>query len=113
MCGKAIYELTVKEDAQGSDYESKIKSLKEKFPDIDPSYFDVLAFIKDMTSDNVHEQSWEKWNSAHLNMFIETIRQILIEIYVLPVQKGEKAKIIEKLRHDAMKDKSELVDSKD
>ena len=39
---KSIYELLIKEDAEGTDYESKIKSLKEKHPTCDPALFDIL-----------------------------------------------------------------------
>lgn len=60
---KAIYELTIREKAEGGNYEERIKFLKTKFPQIDPTYFDVLSHIKDMTSDKVHEQSWDKWDN--------------------------------------------------
>jgi hypothetical protein len=52
---KAVYELLVKEGAEGEHYEDKIKSMKAKFPGIDPDLFDVLGHIQDMTSDKVHE----------------------------------------------------------
>ena len=56
-CRKAIYELTVIEKAEGTDYEGRIKSLKKKFPSVDSELFDILCHIKDMTSDKIHEQS--------------------------------------------------------
>ena len=64
---KAIYELLNKENAEGADYESRIKSLKGKYPDCDPDYFDILSAIQNMTSEKVHEQSWPKWDSKNLN----------------------------------------------
>ena len=48
---KAIYELLVIKEVKEDDYESKIKSLKKKYPDSDPTLFDSLAAIQGMTSD--------------------------------------------------------------
>ena len=46
---KSIYELLVKEEATGQDYETKIKSLKSKYPELDPMLIDVLAAIGQCT----------------------------------------------------------------
>ncbi len=100
---KAIYELTVNEHAQGTDYESKIKSLKAKHPGIDPVLFDGLAHIQDMTSDKVHEQSWPSWDSPHLKLILETLKAVLHEIYVLPDEKKERSKNVQALRANVMK----------
>src|SRR4030067_2087447 len=70
---KVIYELLVNEKAEGEDYESKIKSLKKKYPESDPTLFDILSQIQDMTSDKIHEQSWERWDSKDLKLIIETL----------------------------------------
>lgn len=90
-CRKAIYELTVKEKAEGSDYEERIKFLKKKFFAIDPDLFDILCYIKDMTSDKIHEQSWDKWDSKHLTLFLETLKAVLHEIYVVPDEKKNRS----------------------
>jgi len=60
---KAIYELLKNQGADGNQYEEKIKWLKDKFPNVYPEYFDALANIQDMTSENLHEKegSWEPW----------------------------------------------------
>lgn len=95
---KAIYEFLVKEKATGEHYEDKIKSLKQKFPSVDADLFDVLAHIQSMTSDNVHEQSWPKWDAKNLTLIIETLKAILQEVYVVPEEKkGRSAKIQELL----------------
>lgn len=94
---KAIYELTVKEEAEGKDYESRIKYLKKKFPDVSSELFDVLCHIKDMTSDKIHEQSWDEWDSKHLMLFIETLKAILHEVYVIPDEKKQKSSSIRSL----------------
>jgi len=102
---KAIYELTVKEKAEGKDYESKIKFLKSKYQSIDSALFDILAAIKDMTSDKIHEQSWDKWESDNLKLIIETLKTILHEIYVLPKQKEERLKEVQQLHEKVQKKK--------
>ncbi len=94
---KAIYELLIKEDITEGDYEKRIKSLKEKFRDVDPTYFDILANIQNMTSDKIHEQSWDKWDSSNLKLIIETLKLVLHEIYVIPEEKKERAKGIQSL----------------
>jgi len=96
-CRKAIYELTVIEKAEGSDYEGRIKFLKQKFPSVDPELFDILCHIKDMTSDKVHEQSWDKWDSKYLMLFLETLKAILHEVYVVPDEKKNRASKVQGL----------------
>lgn len=108
---KAIYELTIIERAKGKDYESRIKSLKLKYPSIDPELFDILSQIKDMTSDKIHEQSWDKWDSQYLKLIIETLRTILHEIYVAPKIKGDRLKSIRKLKEKLVKDKKNKKES--
>ena len=98
--------------AEGEDYETKIKSLKKQYADSDPTLFDILAHIKDMTSDKIHEQSWDKWDSKYLKLIIETLRTILHDIYVLPQVKAERSKFIEQLRKDILTDKKEKKASK-
>ena len=90
-CRKAIYELTVKEEAEGEDYEARIKFLKKKFPSVDSGLFNVLCHIKDMTSDKIHEQSWDKWDAINLKFFIETLKAILHDIYVVPDEKKRRS----------------------
>lgn len=94
---KAIYELTVREEAEGENYEDRIKFLKQKFSQIDSDLFDVLCHIKDMTSDKVHEQSWDKWDSNHLKLFLETLKVILHEIYVVPDERRKRSQSISSL----------------
>jgi hypothetical protein len=97
---KAIYELATRGGAEGDDYESRIKDLKNKHPDVDKSLFDVLAHIQDMTSDQVHEQSWPKWDSRHLRLILETLCAVLHEVYVVPEERKERAERVRKLRDE-------------
>ena len=95
---KAIYELLIHEKITGNYYEEKIKFLKLKFPNSDPELFDILSHIQEMTSDKIHEQSWDEWDSNNLHILIETLKTILYEIYVLPKEREERARQIKDLR---------------
>lgn len=108
---KAIYELLIKENAQGHDYESKIKSLKDKYPTCDPTLFDILSHIQDMTSDKIHEQSWPKWDSQYLQLIIETLKTVLHEIYVIPKIKEERSQRIQELRSSIKTEKKQRTEA--
>lgn len=103
---KAIYELLNKENAEGDDYQTKIKSLKQKFPSSDDASINILAHIQDMTSDKIHEQSWPEWESKYLKLIIEALKTVLHDIYVIPQEKVERSKHIQQLHGDWMKDKT-------
>lgn len=102
---KAIYELLIIEKAEGDNYESRIKFLKQKYPNSDPSLFDILGHIQDMTSDKIHEQSWDKWDSPNLKLIIETLKTVLYDIYVIPEIKKERSLNIQRLKEAIKKDK--------
>ncbi len=95
---KAIYELLVLEETTSENYEDKIKELKANYSNISPVYFDVLGSIQEMTSDKIHEQSWDEWNSPNLRLIIQTLKTVLNEIYVLPKIKEEQTNAIKELR---------------
>lgn len=94
---KAIYELTVIEGCKGEHYEDRIKDLKNKHSQIDPALIDVLASIQDMTSDKIHEQSWDEWDSGNLKLIIETLKSVLYEIYVEPQKKKGRVSRVQEL----------------
>ena len=102
---KAIYELLVLENVEGEHYEDRIKALKEKYPASDPELFDILGHIQQMTSDKIHEQSWEEWDSNNLRLIIETLRTVLYDIYVTPQVKADRSNQIKQLREEALKKK--------
>jgi len=101
---KAIYELLINEELTNGNYEDKIKSLKSKYPNSDPVPYNILSHIQEMTSDKIHEQSWDEWDSDNLHLIIETLKNVLYEIYVLPREKDERAKKIKDL-HQKSKSK--------
>lgn len=103
---KAIYELLRKEGIGRSvgDYKKRINALKDKFPEIEPMYFDVLSNIKDMADDRLHEESWKAFDSSTLRELLEAAKSVLYEMYVLPDEKksrlGKIPKLLEKLKKD-------------
>lgn len=103
---KAIYELLRKEGIgrDVGDYKERIKALKDKFPEIEPMYFDVLSNIKDMADDRLHEESWKAFDSSTLRELLEAAKAVLYEMYVLPDEKksrmGKIPKLLEKLKKD-------------
>ena len=99
---KAIYELLDYEKLEDDTYENRIKSLKSQYSSIDPELFDILGHIQQMTSDKVHEQSWDKWDSATLTLITETLKAVLFEIYVRPDEKKQTISRIQKLREQAL-----------
>lgn len=91
---KVVYELAVDKQAKGENYEERIKSLKARLPDVDPTYFDTLLTIQEVTSDKVHEKSYDGWQASHLRLVLASLAEALQEIYVLPNLREEKRKAI-------------------
>jgi len=102
---KLIYELALKVGAEGDNYEDRIKSLKKKLPTVDPTYFDTLLTIQQVTSAKVHEESYDGWESKHLRLILATLHEALQQIFVVPKIREEKRKAILDL-------KAEVLDTK-
>lgn len=93
---KIVYELTIIEKGSGENYEDRIKSLKKIFSKIDSTYFDTLLTIQQLTSNKVHENSYDNWESKYIKLILATIHEILNEIYVIPkLRKEKRSKILE------------------
>jgi hypothetical protein len=99
---KAVYELAVKCSADGGNYNDRIKSLKAKLPTIDPAYFDTLLTIQQVTSDKVHENSYDGWEARHLRVILATLHEVLQEIFVMPVVREERRKAILALKGEVL-----------
>jgi len=87
---KIIYELAILENAIGDNYDERIKSLKGIRTDVEPEYFDTLLTIQQLTSDKVHEDSYDGWESSHLKLLLSTLGEILTLMYVIPEMRKEK-----------------------
>jgi len=102
---KAIYELIehektiIKNPKTGhADYRASIKSLKEKFSVVASELFDALGHIQEMASDNVHEGSWEAWDSPKLRFIIELTKATLHEMYVVPEERKERLGLLGQMK---------------
>lgn len=94
---KAIYELLSIEQIEGSDYDTRIRALAKKYSAVDGELFEVLRHVTDMTSDKVHEQSWDAWDSTHANLFLEAVRTALHEMYVVPDERRTRVTAVRSL----------------
>ncbi len=99
---KVIYELAVLEGASGDSYEDRIKSLKIIHKEVEETYFDTLLTIQKITSDKVHENSYDGWESKHLRLILSTIIEVIKEIYVVPALRDEKRQKIIKMSEDIL-----------
>lgn len=102
---KAIYEFLKKENAQGDNYDEKIKSIKQNWGHLS-DYLDVLKGIKGITSDQVHEDSFENFTSPEVKHYVDILEEIFREIYVIPQQREERKNAIFKKCDEVKKDKS-------
>ncbi len=98
---KAIYELLeleqiskTGEKGETIDYGDRVKVLKDKHPMVPPEYFDALANIQGMTSEQLHEGDWEPWSQGEFHFLVETVKEVLTEVYVRP---QEKASVLQKV----------------
>ena len=102
---KAIYELIeheksiIKNQKTGhADYQESIKNLKTKFPNVASELFDALGHVQEMASDNVHEGSWEAWDSPKLRFIIELTKATLHEMYVVPEERKERLGLLGQMK---------------
>lgn len=103
---KTVYELAVLQDAEGENYEDRIKSLKKKLPHVEESLFDTLLTIQQVTSEKVHENAYDGWQSRHLRVILAALSEVLNEIYVVPALRAERRKAVLQLKDDVLKPKA-------
>ena len=100
---KIIYELSVLHEIDETRYEDRIKLLKEKHHGLEPTFFDTLLTIQQVTSSKVHENSYDGWESKHVRVILASLREVLHEIYVVPALRQDR-------RTEVLKLKSELLE---
>ena len=97
---KIVYELGVLSEAKGENYEERIKSLKQIHSGVEPTFFDTLLTIQQVTSSKVHENSFDGWEAKHLRTIIATLSEVLHEIYVIPALRADRRKAILSLKDE-------------
>jgi hypothetical protein len=95
---KLVYELAELEGGSGDNYEERIKSLKSVRPQVPAEYFDTLLTIQQVTSDKVHEDSYDGWQSKDLRLVLATLTEVLNELYVVPAIRAERRQAILRLK---------------
>ena len=49
---------------------NRVKTLKAKYPTVPPDYFDALANIQGMTSEQLHEGDWKPWTQDEFKFLV-------------------------------------------
>lgn len=106
---KLIYEFASLQDATGTNYEERLKSLKTKLPEGAKEYVDALLAIQKLTSDKVHEHSHDGWDAKHLRVILTTIREVLRETYVVPAQRKDRRENIQRMREELGNPRKEIA----
>ena len=97
---KMVYELGVLSNATGDNYDERIKSLKQLHPEVEPTFFDTLLTIQQVTSTKVHEGSYDGWEAKHLRIILAALAEVMKEIYIVPALKQDRRKAILALRDE-------------
>jgi len=97
---KLVYELGVLSGATGENYEDRIKSLKVIHTGVDPTFFDTLLTIQQVTSTKVHENSYDGWEAKHLRVILAALSEALHEIYVVPALRADRRKSVLALKDE-------------
>lgn len=97
---KMVYELAAREGAAGDDYEERIKSLKGLHPEVEPTFFDTLVTIKEVTSSKVHESAYDGWDARHLRLILVTLAEVLHELYVVPALREDRRESVVALKKE-------------
>ena len=97
---KIIYELGKLNKAAGDNYKDRIESLKDIHPEVDPTFFDTLLTIQQVTSTKVHENSFDGWEAKHLRVILATLKEVLHEIYVVPALRQDRRQAILSLKDE-------------
>lgn len=99
---KIVYELAVLQKASGENYEDRIKSLKKIHPELEPTFFDTLLTIQQVTSSKVHENSYDGWESRHLRIILASLSEMLHELYVVPAIREDRRKSVLSLKDELL-----------
>jgi len=99
---KIVYELARLNQAEGAKYDERIRNLKKQLPNVEPEYFDTLLNIQQLTSDKVHEDSYDGWESRHLKILIAALVEALHEIYVMPKERERRRQEVLDLRNKVL-----------
>lgn len=98
-----------------ADYQKSVKRLqeKEKFSSVSKEYFEALGKIQGLTSDIVHEGSWESCISPIVKKLIDFLKGILNEMYIIPDEKKKGLSMLDQLKQTITANKETKVNESD
>jgi len=99
---KIIYELAVHKKVDGDNYEERTKALKKAHPEVEPEFFDTLLTIQQVTSEKVHENSYDGWEAKHLRIILLALSEVLHELYVAPARRKDRRRSIVALKDEVI-----------
>lgn len=95
---KTIYEFLLDQKAEGQSYNAKINSLKGKYKTLDDDYIDMISGIQGIMCDQIHEESvYESFKSSEAKAYIEILKEIFNNVYVIPKETSDRKQEINKL----------------
>ena len=106
---KTIYKLLVNEKVEGNIYKEKIESLKQKYPNVNTEYYNILSSIRDVNSETIKEPYWDEWDYGTIRLLNETIKAVLYEIYVIPQIVMDHSLEIKELRDSLWKNNEKKI----
>ena len=98
---KAGKENVSLKDLGYEHYSDCIKAFKECCPDL-TEFIEPLEDITGITSDQVHENSWDEISSKDIEICLASIKDLLEELYVQPALLKERREAILKMKEEAL-----------
>jgi len=103
---KIIYEFILDRKLKGNSYEEKIKSLKTEYSSLDDLWVTILCHIQGITSNQVHENPYKEFKIEDIKLYLEILKRIFNEIYVLPEERKSVSNKISQMYSDINKKNS-------
>jgi hypothetical protein len=101
------------QDGADLDYSQRIDLLKAKTEWVSPEDIDSLKMIKGISSQELHENDWEDLDGSSTYFLLETLREILYQIYILPDERVKKRSELSRLHSLALSTKKKESPSKE
>ena len=108
---KAIYKLLKENKIPEYDktdklsYDKRLDLLKSKCINASPDLINTLKDIKFISDQELHENDWPDISTKNINLLKAVLKEILMEIYILPGEKHERRQQIRVLKEESRKSK--------
>lgn len=108
---KAIYKLLKENEIPEYDntdklsYDKRLDLLKFKCANVQPDLINTLKDIKFISDQELHENDWPDISTKNINLLKAVLKEILMEIYILPAEKQKRRQQIQMLKEETKKGK--------